>query len=268
VRSRALTQIHNSRAAQAGWAAMTVGALVLLALALLAGAGRTRITATLTGGLLYALIVSMMLRGLKGHAPHASFGLANRVTLLRAGIATVLSAIAVEGLAGGYNGLELGVPGRGNLWSWAVVAAALVGLVLDGVDGWLARRLELTSAFGARFDMEVDALSVLALAMLVVVSGRAGGWVLFIGLMRYIFIGLGWLWPALTAPLSPSFRRQAICVLTTAALLISLLPGVQAPAPGILLGSGMAALVWSFSADILTLLTRGRGRRAAVSTIN
>ena len=266
--SRALPQIHTSRAAQAGRAALVVGALVLLALAVLAGAGRTRITATLTGAPLYAVIVSMMLRGLKGHAPHAGFGLANRVTLLRAGIATVLSAIAIEGLLGGYNGLELGAPHSGNMWSWAVVAAAVAGLILDGVDGWLARRLELTSAFGARFDMEVDALSVLALAMLVVVSGRTGGWVLFIGLMRYIFIALGWLWPALAAPLPPSFRRQAICVLTTASLVIALLPGVRPPGAGILLGSGTAALVWSFGADILALLTRGRGRRAAVSTIN
>jgi len=264
--SRALPQIHSSRAAQAGWAAFIVGALVLLALALLAGAGRTRITATLSGGLVYALIVSMMLHGLKGHA-HARFGLANRVTLIRAGIAAVLSAIAIEGLTVGYNGLELGAP-RGNVWSWAVVTAALAALILDGVDGWLARRLELTSPFGARFDMEVDALSVLALCMLVVVSGRAGNWVLLMGLMRYGFLALGRLWPTLAAPLPPSLRRQTICVLTTLALLASLLPAVQAPGPGILLGSSMAALVWSFGADILTLLTSGRGRRAAVSTIN
>ncbi len=265
--SSSVTQIQNSRTAQAGWAALAVGALVLLALAILAGAGRTRITATLSGSLVYGLIVLMVLRGLKGHAPHARFGLANRVTLLRAGIAAVLSAIAIEGLAGGYNGLELGSV-RGNIWSWSVVVAGLAALVLDGVDGWLARRLELTSAFGARFDMEVDALSVLALCMLVVVSGRAGGWVLLIGLTRYGFVGLGRLWPALAAPLAPSLRRQTVCVLTTLALLAALLPAVQPPGPGILLGSSLAALVWSFGADILTLLTRGRGRRAAVSTIN
>ena len=266
--SRSFTEIQNTRAAQAGWAALLVGGLVLLALAVLAGAGRTRITATLAGALIYAIIVSMMLRGLKSHAPHARFGVANRVTLLRAGIATVLAAIAIEGLAGGYNGLGLGMVGTGSAWTWAVVSAAIAGLALDGVDGWLARRLELTSAFGARFDMEVDAFSVLALSMLVMVSGRAGGWVLLIGLMRYIFIGLGWIWPALSAPLPPSFRRQAICVLTTIVLLISLLPAMRAPGAGILLGSALAALAWSFGVDTLTLLTRGRDRRAAVNTAN
>ena len=37
-------------------------------------------------------------------------------------------------------------------------------LALDGLDGWAARRQGLVSAFGARFDMEVDALLILALA--------------------------------------------------------------------------------------------------------
>jgi len=260
--------MQKSRIAQAGRAACFVGGLVLLALALLAGAGRTRIVATLAGATLYGVIVSMMLRGLRDHAPHARFGLANRVTLLRAGIATVLAAIAIEGLAGGHNGLGLGAAGDAGGWSWGVVLAALAGLLLDGVDGWLARRLDLASAFGARFDMEVDALSVLALSMLVVVSGRAGGWVLLIGLMRYIFIALGWLWPAMTAPLAPSLRRQAICVLTTVALLISLLPAVKAAQAGILLGSALAALVWSFGIDTVSLLAQGRSRQPAVNTAN
>jgi len=266
--SRSRTEIQSTRAAQAGGAALLVGGLVLLALAVLAGAGRTRMTATLAGALIYAIIVSMMLRGLRSHAPHARFGLANRVTLLRAGIATVLAAIAIEGLAGGYNGLGLGMAGAGAAWTWGVVSAAVLGLALDGVDGWLARRLDLTSAFGARFDMEVDAFSVLALSMLVLVSGRAGGWVLLIGLMRYVFIGLGWIWPALAAPLPPSFRRQAICVLTTIALLVALLPAMRPAEAGILLGSALAALAWSFGVDTLTLLTRGRARRTAVNTAN
>jgi multidrug efflux pump subunit AcrA (membrane-fusion protein) len=38
--------------------------------------------------------------------------------------------------------------------------------MLDGVDGWLARRHEIASRFGARFDMEVDALLILALSVL------------------------------------------------------------------------------------------------------
>jgi len=76
-----------------------VGALVLLTLAILAGArGGRRITATLSGSLVYGLIVLMVLARPQGPcAARPAFGLANRVTLLRAGIAAVLSAIAIEG---------------------------------------------------------------------------------------------------------------------------------------------------------------------------
>jgi phosphatidylglycerophosphate synthase len=40
-------------------------------------------------------------------------------------------------------------------------------LALDGLDGWLARRFGLASAYGARFDMEVDGFLILVLALLV-----------------------------------------------------------------------------------------------------
>ena len=43
---------------------------------------------------------------------------------------------------------------------------------LDGVDGWLARRSGIASAFGARFDMEIDALLILVLAVLAWRSAR------------------------------------------------------------------------------------------------
>ena len=38
---------------------------------------------------------------------------------------------------------------------------ASVALILDGVDGKVARRTRNASAFGARFDMEVDAFLIL-----------------------------------------------------------------------------------------------------------
>ena len=47
------------------------------------------------------------------------------------------------------------------------------GNALDGVDGWLARRRGMSSAFGARFDMEIDALLVQVLAILVWRYGKA-----------------------------------------------------------------------------------------------
>ena len=47
----------------------------------------------------------------------------------------------------------------------AILALAGLVLLLDGVDGWLARRGGWCSRFGARFDMETDALLVLLILL-------------------------------------------------------------------------------------------------------
>ena len=60
--------------------------------------------------------------------------------------------------------------------------------------------------------METDALLVMALSVLAWQYGKAGAWVLLCGLLRYLFVAGGWLWPWLRRPLPPSIRRQTICV--------------------------------------------------------
>ena len=57
----------------------------------------------------------------------------------------------------------------------ALVALAVVALVLDAVDGWVARRTGTTSPLGARFDMEVDAFLILVLSVYVAPSTGAVG---------------------------------------------------------------------------------------------
>lgn len=115
-------------------------------------------------GLLLAL-----LSFLPQHLPLERFGEANAVTLVRAGLAALMA----------------GWLGRGALSmeiSWLIVVLAVLALLLDGVDGWLARRHALASTFGARFDMEIDAFSILIMAILVYQSGKAGAWVILSGL--------------------------------------------------------------------------------------
>ena len=48
---------------------------------------------------------------------------------------------------------------------------------------------------GSRFDMETDAALILVLAIFVWRNGKAGPWVLLSGLLRYIFVAAGWMWP-------------------------------------------------------------------------
>ena len=229
-----------------------VGALAWLAIA---GAGRAGIAAAVASAGIYATIAALVLQAIAAPDAPSRFGSANVVTLLRAAIAAFVTGLALETLATG-SGL-LATPGEvGDLWGWAVPAGALLALMLDGLDGWLARRWQMASTFGARFDMEADGLLVLGLSLAVLASGRAGPWVLVAGGLRYLFVAIGALWPALRAPLPPSFRRKAVCVAIGIALVIALVPAMPGGVAGILVGAGVLALVYSFAADTVWLLRR------------
>jgi phosphatidylglycerophosphate synthase len=174
------------------------------------------------------------------------FGWPNRVTLGR----LVLTSL-VGGLA-----LELTGARPGEAVMWAFVAVAAVALALDGVDGYLARRLNQVSAFGARFDMEVDALLILLLSLVVWMLGKAGAWVLLIGAMRYAFVAAGWLWAALNAPLFPSYRRKAVCVVQGVALAALLAPVLVPPLSSTLALLALAVILYSFAVDVIWLARR------------
>jgi phosphatidylglycerophosphate synthase len=113
---------------------------------------------------------------------------------------------------------------RWNTFELLVAAVAVLALALDGVDGWLARLRGTQSRFGARFDMETDALLALVLSVLAWQSGRAGAWVLTAGLMRYAFLVATLLWQWLGRPLPESRRRKTICVLQLIALIACVAP--------------------------------------------
>ena len=92
-----------------------------------------------------------------------------------------------------------------------LVALASVALVLDAVDGPLARRTGTATALGARFDGEVDAFLILALS--VYVAPSYGTWVLAIGAARYVFLAGEWLLPWMRAPLPPRRWRRIVAAL-------------------------------------------------------
>ncbi len=190
---------------------------------------------------LYAIVAALVLQGVQ-HQRLRRFGAANGVTLLRAAAVAFIAAIAV-----------LAEPPSATLRG-TIVALGVVGLLLDGVDGWLARRGGMASRFGARFDMEIDALSVLVFTFVLLRAGQAGAWVLAIGLTRYIFVGVGWLWPPLRRELAPSLRRKTICVVVVSALLVALAPFVDAAAAGIICAAVLVLLLYSFAVDCVWLL--------------
>lgn len=172
------------------------------------------------------------------------FGPANQVTLARAVLVTMVAILAV------------GPPSP--VVASTAVALSLVVTLLDGVDGWLARRTRTVSAVGARFDMEVDAALILALAILAWRYGKAGAWVLASGLLRYGFLATGWLWRAMARPLPPSRRRQTICVVQVVSLIVVMVPAVQPPQSTLVAAAALAALGCSFLADTVWLARTAR----------
>ena len=183
--------------------------------------------------------------GLVGvHHPFPRLGSANHVTLLR----LVLVAIVA-----GF----IGEPRTGRI-EWLAVTATIVIVILDGLDGWLARRTGMTSPFGARFDMETDALLILILSALVWQHGKAGPWVLACGLMRYAFVACGWILPWMAGPLRSSLRGKTVAVMQVVGLAAALSPLLRTPQSIVVSGVTLAALVWSFAIDIAWLFTGSR----------
>jgi phosphatidylglycerophosphate synthase len=191
---------------------------------------------------LFALIMGLSIGFLQQHHPFTRFGAANQITTLRA----ILVAL-VAGLVG-----EPDVPAVAA----AAVAASVAVTLLDGVDGWLARRDRIASPFGARFDMEIDALLILALSVLVWRHEKAGAWAVVSGLLRYAFVAGGAVAPWLRAPLPSSRRRQAICVIQIAALTLAMVPSIEPPVSTLLAAGALAALSYSFLIDTLWLWRR------------
>lgn len=197
-----------------------------------AGAGRF--------GLLTALAALWIWRRLPEHAPHDRWGWANHVTAARGWLLLLW-------LAWGWN-----APAT----HWGSVALGTVFLLADGLDGALARRQRTASPFGARFDLEVDALFVGVASLLLLRADSVGAWILLGALLRYGYLAAGYRWPALRAPLPPS-RRRAICGVTHAALLTAgfapVLPGALVQ---VMLLLGLLLLGASFLIDVRTQLGR------------
>jgi phosphatidylglycerophosphate synthase len=122
-------------------------------------------------------------------------GPASWVTLARATFAVGVVALAADSFTGDTPVALL-------------VTLAAVALVLDAVDGWVARRSGIATALGARFDGEVDAFLILALS--VYVAPAQGAWVLAIGAARYVFLAGEWLLPWMRAPLPPRRWRKVV----------------------------------------------------------
>lgn len=231
------------------WQPLATGAVVEGAgLAAAGGAGLLMPLPVLAASLGYLGGAALIL----AHWHRRRFGIANLITLGRVVGSCWVIALTLQAVLGRLSDTGLVL----------MVVCGAGCLVLDGVDGHVARARGEASAFGARFDMETDAALNLSLSVAVAVLGVAGWWVLAIGGMRYAYVVAGRVAPrriraALDAPLPYRYSRKVVAVIQGVALLTSLALAATGIAtavpwlPGLLLAAALATLCWSFGRDLL-----------------
>ncbi|MBZ3905059.1 CDP-alcohol phosphatidyltransferase family protein [Streptomyces griseiscabiei] len=180
-----------------------------------------------------------------------TFGPANRVTLGRAILVGAVTALVADSF-------------QSSPPVSLFVGLTAVALILDGVDGRVARKTGTSTALGARFDMEVDAFLILVLS--VYVSMSMGPWVLLIGLMRYVFVAAAKVAPWLNDSLPPSMARKTVAAVQGVFLLVAASGLLPYEAGFGLVALALGSLLWSFGRDIAWLFRNREGRGGATAT--
>jgi len=157
--------------------------------------------------------------------PSGRFGPANAVTAGR-----LLLLLLLLGFAHRFSSLVLAV-------------GFLSALLLDIVDGFVARRGGHASPFGASFDMEVDAVLILFVGYLLWLRGGHGLWVLIPGLLRYVYVLVLVLVPSTRIDGVRSRWGRAAFIVTASSLLLALVfDGFATRSAMVAVGTGVACL--------------------------
>lgn len=217
------------------------GAALLAVLAGTAGLGPAGVAA----GLACLLATGVLLaRGLAA-AGRRGLNPADRITLARAGLVAGVAALVVDSF-----GRPVSVV--------ALTGLATGALVLDAVDGQVARRRQACSELGARFDLEVDAFLILVLSGYA--AHRFGGWVLAIGLARYGYLVAGWALPWLREPVPARYWYKVVAAIQGIVLTVAASGLLPRPMIVVALVVALLLLIESFGHQVGWLARRQPGR--------
>jgi phosphatidylglycerophosphate synthase len=197
-------------------------------------------------GVTYLLVSNLLVSlGLRRRGM-TRFGPANAATATRSALVGIIVSLVVTSFT-----QPIPVP--------LLVGVTVIALLLDAVDGWLARRFATVSELGGRFDMEVDAFLMLVLSVFV---GRdVGWWVLSIGLMRYAFVAVGWVLPWMNAKLPPRYWRKVVTAVAGIALALAASGWLPVTVNAIAVGVALLLLIESFGRDVVWLITQRRAHK-------
>lgn len=205
--------------------------LLLTLLQVTRGLGLVGVGAGLACGVVLSIVVAQRAsnRGVE------AFGPADLVTLTRATLSCGVAALVADSFV-----REAAVA--------TLVAVTTIALVLDAVDGSVARRTGTASAFGAGLDGEADAFLMLVLS--VYVARSAGAWVLAVGAVRYLFAVAGWVLPWMRAQLPPRYWRKVVTATAGIALTFATADVAAPEATYAALAVAVVLLAESFGRDV------------------
>ncbi len=221
------------RTVQVGPVVGLAGQLVLLSV--LAGTIGLSVTGWLVGTACGLATTAILIVGLT-RSGAVTLGAANRVTLTRAALVGSVAALVADGLLHPASVATL-------------VGLAVLALVLDGVDGWVARRTGTVSVLGARFDMEVDAFLILALS--VYVGLTISPWAFAMGAARYVAWAAGSVVPWMGATVPPRYWRKPVAAIQGIVLTVAVAHILPAPAMSALILVALVLLAESFGRDVV-----------------
>lgn len=115
-------------------------------------------------------------RGLDSSEPYRYvFGLANSITLVRGGLYAVVAGFVVVPMTTGL--------------AWVPAVCYGTGVVLDKLDGTVARTIGEQTPLGTRLDMAFDTFGFVVAPLVAVLWGRLPVWYLSIAAARYVYLG-------------------------------------------------------------------------------
>ena len=195
------------------------------------------VSLTLSTGALATMVVIAHLH----FAFNDPFGFANSITLLRGFvICTLLASITTTTPASSIE--------------WIQLTLASIALVLDWVDGRVARLFHQPSQFGARFDVEIDSLFLVTVCLVLIERQALGGWILVLPALRPLFF-VAQSWLSLRRRSLPSSRRRSLVAGVAATLLvIAMIPGYAFGAV-LLTSAALVITAISFAVDLTWLIS-------------
>jgi phosphatidylglycerophosphate synthase len=230
---------------QRGTTGVLLGQLAVLgALAATVGLGVPGWAAGLACGVVMATVRAMVAR----------LGPADRVTMARAALVGGVAALTADSFQRATPVVVL-------------VGLASVALVLDCVDGQVARRTGTVSELGARLDMEVDAFLILVLS--VYVSTSVGAWVLAAGMARYVLLLAGRALPWLREPTPPRHWAKVVAAAVGVTLTVAASGVLPVDLSTVMLLTTLALLAESFGWQVRWLwrhrVVAGRASEAVLT---